>query len=412
MKVLHIVPELNEANGVFVVARMLAGEDGGRVVDAHAVSRADVAAADEVWVHGMWLPCEWRACRMALKAGKRLVRMTHGSLSPVYLERQGKWKKRLVAPIERHCFAKCDRVVVTGGWEEEWCRKWGVKGPFETIDLKRFFSLKINVQSAKCRGGGLSDCQIDGLSDCCSRAESVTGQSDNQTISQSDNEAGQSNTQTLKHSNNEPLHLLYLGRRHPLKGVEYLEAAVRSLKFKVQSSKSGCRGGVLSDCQIDGLSDCCSRAECLTGQSDNQSISQSDNGVRQSDNQTIKQSDNEVRQSDNQTIKQSDNELTNSQLTTHNLQLKIVSSAFGDEKEKIWSWCDVLVLPTLSDNFGLVVAEALERGKRVITTDGAPAWGDGNDYGGRLVYLKGFRDGTDEKRVELLKEAIEIVASR
>ena len=229
----------------------------------------------------------------------------------------------------------------------------------------------------------MSDCQIDGLSDCCSRAGGVTVQSDNQTISQSDNEAGHSNTQTLKHSNNEPLHLLYLGRRHPLKGVEYLEEAVRSLKCKVQSSKSGRRGEELSDCQIDRLSDCCSRAG-------------------ESNNQTIKQSNNEPVQSDNQTIKQSDNKLT-----THNLQLKIVSSAFGEELEKIWSWCDVLVLPPLSDNFGLVIAEALERGKRVITTDGAPAWGDGNDYGGRRVYLNGFRDGTAEVRVRLLRDAIE-----
>ncbi len=27
----------------------------------------------------------------------------------------------------------------SGGWEEEWCRKWGLKGPFETVDLKGFF---------------------------------------------------------------------------------------------------------------------------------------------------------------------------------------------------------------------------------------------------------------------------------
>ena len=87
--------------------------------------------------------------------------------------------------------------------------------------------------------------------------------------------------------------------------------------------------------------------------------------------------------------------------------VKIVSSVFGEEKERVWDWCDVLVLPTLSENFGLVIAEALERGKRVITTDGAPTWGDGNDYGGRLIYLKGYRDGTDEIRVRLLKDAIE-----
>ena len=116
-----------------------------------------------------------------------------------------------------------------------------------------------------------------------------------------------------------PIHLLYLGRKHPLKGVEYLEQAV------------------------NGLSD---------------------------------------------------------------VELRIVSDAKGDELERVWQWSDVLVLPTLSENFGRVIAEALERGKRVITTDGAPAWGDGNDYGGRLIYLKGYRDGTAEDRVRLLVDAI------
>ena len=115
--------------------------------------------------------------------------------------------------------------------------------------------------------------------------------------------------------------------------------------------------------------------------------------------------------------------------------MRVVCNVFGAEKERVWDWCDVLVLPTLSENFGLVVAEALERGKRVITTDGAPAWnheiheihekGTGefgnheihethekrvwSGYGGRLVYLKGYRDGTDEERVELLKKAIDML---
>ena len=127
------------------------------------------------------------------------------------------------------------------------------------------------------------------------------------------------------------------------------------------------------------------------------------------------------------------------------LCVKIISSAFGEELEKVWNWCDVLVLPTLSENFGLVIAEALERGKRVITTDGAPAWGEGlsrvehvdrvdvsrkerkerkddsradrveggvwSGYGGRLVYLKGYRDGTPQERVRLLKCAIASLVS-
>ena len=90
----------------------------------------------------------------------------------------------------------------------------------------------------------------------------------------------------------------------------------------------------------------------------------------------------------------------------NNLELKLLGNAVSDAPEKVWNWCVVLIFSILSDNFDLVIAEALERGKRVITTDGAPAWGDGNDYGGRLIYLKGYRDGSDNLRVNLLKAAI------
>ena len=331
MKRLHLVTEASEANGVFQVARMLAVRDGGELRDMDGVPYVIdgkelkgplgwVEAAtpegcghpvewfDEVRVHGMWLPRVWGACRMALRAGKRLVRMTHGSLSPIYLERQSKWKKRLVSPIERHYFAKCDRVVVTGDWEEKWCRKWGLKGPFETVDLKGFFDL--------------------------SRVEHVERV-----------EKGE-------------LHLLYLGRRHPLKGVAYLEAAVAELNSN----------------SVNSVEKTSTRSTCSP---------------------RLKP------------------------------ELRIVSSAYGEELEKVWQWCDVLVLPTLSENFGLVVAEALERGKRVITTDGAPAWGKNlsrvehverveggvwSGYGGRLVYLKGYREGTKEQRIELLRRAIELMS--
>ena len=83
--------------------------------------------------------------------------------------------------------------------------------------------------------------------------------------------------------------------------------------------------------------------------------------------------------------------------------LRQVSNAFGAEKEKVWDWCDVLVLPTLSDNFGLVIAEALVHGKRVITTDGAPAWENHSE----VIYLKGYRTAPAAMRIAQLQSAIQ-----
>ena len=293
MRRFHIVPERNEANGVYRVACLLAQEDGGEVSTCAEADAAVWSAGDEVWVHGMWLPGEWRACRRALGAGCSLVRMTHGSLSPVYLERQGRWKKRLAGPIERFFLRRADRVVATCDAEAEWIRAYepGVKS-IETTDIKRFFKL-------------------DGAANSASSFASVR-------------------------SGGGPLHILYLGRRHPLKGVEFLEEAVRRLSA----------GG----------------GEPV-------------------------------------------------------VELRVVSDAFGEAKERAWEWCDVLALPSLSENFGLVVAEALERGKRAIATDGAPAWADrglecnGRDamWRGRLTYIEGYRDGTDEVRTSLLEGAIRAI---
>lgn len=310
MKVLHIVPGVDDiANGMAVVSRFFAKEQGEAEVDDlnHGIHRIHGSSAEEVWIHGMWLPKEWLACWRTLRSGKRLVRMPHGSVDPVRLRYHG-WKKWLVGPIERWCLRRCAKIVATCEAEKEWIEKYlGKRCPaVEVTDIKRFFNINHGIHRT--------------------------------------------------HGNEGPLHLLYLGRQHPLKGLEYLEEAIKSLP-SVSSVYS----------------------------------------------------------------------------VVQKPELRIVSNAFGEELEKVWNWCDVLALPTLSENFGLVVAEALERGKRVITTDGAPAWDHGihrihgngmgevgnheihethekglwSGYGGRLIYLKGYRDGTDEERVELLKNAIE-----
>ena len=40
---------------------------------------------------------------------------------------------------------------------------------------------------------------------------------------------------------------------------------------------------------------------------------------------------------------------------------------------------------------------------------GSEIW---SGYGGQLIYLKGYRDGTDEERVELLKRGILFLAAK
>lgn len=257
-----------EANGMMVVDSLL--RKNGLVAD------------DEAWVHGMWTLDKWWMCVKAKLCGKKLVRMTHGSLSPVCLERQSPWKKRLAKPMEMLCFALADRIVTTGAWELEWARAWGLRRKLEVIDLKPFFKFDL---------AGVAK-RLDAIS---RRAET------------------------------EPLKVLYLGRRHPLKGTDALEKAVAGLNSGEVLSAAGRR-----------------------------------------------------------------------------VELREVSGHFGEELEADWAWADVLCLPTLSENFGLVVAEALERGVPAITTDGAPAW-EGQDG---VVYLNGYRHGGLNARAGLLTDAL------
>lgn len=58
--------------------------------------------------------------------------------------------------------------------------------------------------------------------------------------------------------------------------------------------------------------------------------------------------------------------------------VKIVGGVYDDKKWQLMREADVFVLPTHSENFGIVVAEALASGTPVITTTGTP-WSELND---------------------------------
>ncbi len=305
MKILHIVPGLDDPTcGIAVAAKMVARRQiasGKSVecVDFKAWTQRQIAAADEVWVHSMWTPGVMRAAWTALRLKKTLVRMPHGCMDPVK-RRHRWWKKMWVTPIERWLFGRADRVVATCDDEVEWVRK---------------FELKVKTVEMLSLGDGALD-------------------------------------MPLKSVHN-PLRLLFIGRLHPLKGVEFLLEAMRC--FLTQRR----RGAETQRLELKVI------------------------GKDEGEGGKLRQMAKE-----------------------HELNVKFCGVVSEAEKEEAWDWCDVLVLPTLSENFGLVVAEALERGKRVITTDGAPVWDDGNDYGGRLICIKGYRTSNRERRVNQLKDAL------
>ena len=321
MKILHICAGWQQWNGAANIARMIMDEqrrEGHDVSSATWAKVRELRAADEVWIHCGWLPCLWWAAIW----GRNVHWMPEACYDPVRLRYHG-WKKWLVGPIERFFLRRATTLVATCEAEKGWIEKYlGKRCPeIEVTDIRRFFNLNpVNpVNPVK-----------------------------------------------------KDLHLLYLGRRHPLKGLSYLETALATYYNKWSSAPSSLAP--------------------TTACADNPSSNPSRKAA-----------------------------------TYYNkcpIEFRVVSDAFGDELERVWDWCDVLVLPTLSENFGLVIAEALERGKCVITTDGAPAWGENlsrvervdggmwSGYGGRLIYLKGYRDGTPEDRVRLLKSAIENLLSR
>lgn len=276
MRVLHFCAGLQGWNGMSNMARQLVAEELAAGHDSRLTNRLEEIAGkiDIVEIHGAWLPVVHKAAKQAKAIGAKLIICPAGSYDPVRRHFHG-WKKLLMAPWEHAMIRRADVVQATCPEEVEWIVGYSPKCSVELTDLRRFFNLSNAPDLTAC----LKDLRA------------------------------------LKR----PIHLLYLGRRHPLKGVEYLVQAVRK-------------------------------------------INEGENRV----------------------------------------SLHEVSNKFAEDLEKEWDWADALVLPTLSENFGLVVAEALERGKPVITTDGAPAWKGQKG----IVYLMGYRNADARTRVSLLKHAI------
>ena len=311
MKILHLVPGLDDpTNGIAVAAKMIARRQDGEFFDCSEIStdRRSLCEAkslegcsivqlgdyDEVWVHSMWLPRTLLACWRVLRAGVPLVRMPHGCMDPVKV-RYHLRKKIWFLPIEWWLFHRAKRIVSTEDDEDRWIAGWHTGTEIERVDL--FGDVKYNPRP------GLGNRKF-----------------------------------------------LFVGRMHPLKGVDVLIEAVRSLKTD---------GRLPNDFHLT----------------------------------IIGKDDKEMR--------------AGLESAAQGLLITFLGQVEEDVKRREMAASDCLVLPTLSENFGLVVKEALECGVPAITTDGAKYWK------GRpgVTYIEGYLAASYTARIQLLKDAIEKIVN-
>jgi len=263
VKILHVVPGLGDpANGIAAMATRLADEQralGAETVLKGSCTCDDCRAADVVFVHSMWTPPVMRACRAALRAGTPLVRVPHGCLNPAAL-RHSAWKKALVSPLERHYMRRAVCVLVTTETEKAAVERW-VRG----------------VRRVEVVGMGVDDLLSPDL--------------------------------PPKGTGEDPKTFLFVGRLHPLKGLDLLLAALPAdASLRVIAPDGGQQA----------------RYERLARQL----------GVAD--------------------------------------RVTFLGVKTGAEKMREMRAADALVLPTHSENFGFAVAESLVVGTPAITTKGAP----------------------------------------
>lgn len=226
-----------------------------------------IRSADVVHVHGNWTFPVWWGCFWALRRHKKLVMSPHGSFDPVRL-RYSAWKKRLVGWMDRFFIRHATFVHATCEAERDWCRAFARRDDLPVVVIPVGIELPPEPEPQP---------------------------------------SGKKAYRTV----------LYLGRLHPLKGLDLLLEAWR------QAFGTEQRDWRLVICGPD------------------------EQGVRAS-------------------LEKQASRLSISE------QVDFLDGVYGSDKWRLLRSADCFVLPTRSENFGVSVAEALACGVPVICTQGAP----------------------------------------
>ena len=246
-----------------------------------------VREADVVYITGQWTFPVWWAAWRALRSHRTLVMCPSGSLNPVQLAHSARLK-RLASHFDFPLLRHADAIHVTS--EEE--RGWTLRVPGMDAQADRIFYVHLGVD-----------------------------------VPENIRPSNSSTIQPVNSSPSKPRTLLYLGRLHPLKGLDLLVEALWIHKGVRGSGQAADASGI-RDARI-----------ILCGP---------------------------------------DEEGTRAALEKQVAELGLTDSVVfhepvhGKDKWRLIESADCVVLPSRSENYGLTVAEALACGKPAIATHGAP----------------------------------------
>ena len=344
---------------------------------------------DVVHLHGGWHPVLFFGACVARRMGVPILLSLHGSLRPAVVEGDRRLRKRLAWHLYQRRLVQMSSLI-------------HVSTEAEKEDLAR---LDFNKPIAVVPNG----VDMEDFSRKGAKAQRGDG-----------SESGG------------PRIVLYLGRLHPLKGLDLLIEAWARLKGSVSSKPLSVSGNPI---KVSGKSgNVCGRTEVaketdydlrLTGNGPPWQLviaGPDEQGtlarlIAQAEKLGLTVSGQPLtvnREPAADGLRESDQDVRLTAYRSPHTDLVFMGPVYGERKARLLSQADLFVLPTRSDNFGIAVAESLASGVPAITTKGAP-WEElqGNEElvsGKRLaVNGKAFSDEGEDvsgKRLTVNREAL------